>query len=92
MSQLKELAEWLVRMDEPGSVARQTVTLTRIIERAKDALAADAKDRRAVPVAAEPDAYSDAMNLELRRSIAAQVLEAMDVDEYLITAVREARP
>lgn len=29
---------WLVALDQPGSVERRTVTLTRIIERAREAL------------------------------------------------------
>jgi len=36
------LASWLVSMDEPGSSARQTVTLTAIIEAAREALSHDA--------------------------------------------------
>lgn len=44
------------------------------------------------PVDAARDEYSNAVNLELRRSIAANVLEAMDVDQYLIDAVRNATP
>jgi hypothetical protein len=36
--------------------------------------------------------YEAEQNTELRRIIAANVLEAMDVDKYLIDAVREARP
>lgn len=44
------------------------------------------------PVDAARDEYAEEMNLELRRSIAARVLEAMDVDQYLIDAVRDARP
>ncbi len=44
------------------------------------------------PVDEARDEYSDAMNLELRQSIAARVLEAMDVDQYLIDAVRNAKP
>lgn len=44
------------------------------------------------PVDEARDEYADAMNLELRQSIAARVLEAMDVDQYLIDAVRNAKP
>lgn len=44
------------------------------------------------PVDEVRDEYADAMNLELRQSIAARVLEAMDVDQYLIDAVRNAKP
>jgi len=44
------------------------------------------------PVVQARDEYAEQMNLELRRSIAAQVLEAMDVDQYLIDAVRNATP
>jgi hypothetical protein len=36
--------------------------------------------------------YEEQVNRELRQSIAAQVLEAMDVDQYLIDAVRAATP
>lgn len=44
------------------------------------------------PVDEARDEYADQMNLELRQSIAARVLEAMDVDQYLIDAVRNAKP
>jgi len=44
------------------------------------------------PVVQARDEYAEQMNLELRQSIAAQVLEAMDVDQYLIDAVRAATP
>jgi hypothetical protein len=44
------------------------------------------------PVTQARDEYAEQMNLELRRSIAARVLEAMDVDQYLIDAVRAATP
>lgn len=33
------LAEWLVAMDEPGSSTRRTITLTKIIEAARESLA-----------------------------------------------------
>jgi hypothetical protein len=35
---LRELAKWLVSLDEPGSADRQTVTLNQIITRAREAL------------------------------------------------------
>lgn len=38
------------------------------------------------------DTYEEAANIEVRRDVATAVLEAMDVDQYLIDAVRDARP
>lgn len=43
---LHGLATWLVAMDEPGSSARQTVTLNAIIEVAREALANSGPDSR----------------------------------------------
>lgn len=38
---LRSFAEWIVAMDEPGAVERRTLTMTKIIEAAKEALATD---------------------------------------------------
>jgi hypothetical protein len=46
LERLKEFARWLVSMDDPqdaiGCTERQSVTLTKIIDRARQALGEDA--------------------------------------------------
>jgi len=44
LNRLRELADWLVSLDDvegPGAEARRTVTLTQIINRAREALGVD---------------------------------------------------
>lgn len=45
-----------------------------------------------LPVSAPADEHMEAANLQHRREVAVNVLEAIDVDQYLIEAVRDARP